>query len=153
MDCKEGGGWFPATPLHPCLAAARLALSPEGAARNCSRNTHRGWPCTNNTNKGKASCLMFCPLLCELLEEREKCFCFYCNRLEKRTRCAGDYSSGRLVEESLCVSSCTCLVVRKMALPPVPCIWTEPRHACICPDKLGETVPTQVKEAVSKPHV
>lgn len=44
-------------------------------------------------------------------------------------------------------------MVGQLALPLVPCVCTEPGHACICPDKLGETAAAQVTGAVSKRHV
>lgn len=94
------GGWR----LISCIstasmpAAATLALSPEGAAHNYSHNTHRGWPCTS---KGKASCLMFCPLLGELLAERgKKVFLLLLQQIRKEDRvCWRLCSSRRLREE------------------------------------------------------
>lgn len=79
-------------------------------------------------------------------------FLLLLRRVRKEDRvCWRLCSSRRLREESLCVSSC--LVVRKLALPPVPCVRTEPRHARICPGEPGEAMPTQVRVGVSKPHV
>lgn len=148
MDCKEGGGWF--LQLH-CIHAE---LQPDWpSAQKELPTTAVTTPIVAGQQQGKSIMLNVLPIV-RAARRKGKVFLLLLQQVRKEYRvCWRLCSSRRLREESLCVSSCTCSVVRKLALPPVPCIWTEAGHAFICPDKLGETIPTQVKEVVSKPHV
>lgn len=151
-SCGLQGGWWR---LISCdSAASMLGCSQAGPRprRSCPQLQSQHPSRLATYQQGKSIVLNVLPIVARAAGGKGRVFLLLLRRVRKEDRvCWRLCSSRRLREESLCVSSC--LVVRKLALPPVPCVRTEPRHAHICPGEPGEAMPTQVRGVVSKPHV
>lgn len=119
-SCGLQGGWR----LISCISTASMpSCSQTGPQprRSCPQlqSQHPSW--LARYQQGKSIMPNVLPIVGRAASRKGKVFLLLLQQIRKEYRaCWRLCSSRRLREESLCVSSC--LVVRKLAFPPVPCI-------------------------------